>query len=172
MLPLFSPAISVVVYIFGNTCWAANASDSNSPPLTRSRTFSSSCSRDLSRCRLIRRSSAVRIGSPALISVRNCWLKIRNVDCCSLPRLSPAPAEDGPGLDPVHQVSLLHEPVVDLGFGIAVLHLLPQMALFVGDFDQELCHSLSSDSACLVLSACCLASQAKCNILFPKRLPQ
>jgi hypothetical protein len=29
---------------------------------------------------------------------------------------------------------------VDLGFGMAVLHLLPQMALFVGDFDQELCH--------------------------------
>jgi len=27
-----------------------------------------------------------------------------------------------------------------------MLHLLPQMALFVGDFDQELCHSLSSDS--------------------------
>jgi hypothetical protein len=35
---------------------------------------------------------------------------------------------------------------VDLRFGIPMLHLLPQMALFVGDFDQELCHSLSSDS--------------------------
>src|SRR5216684_8326547 len=89
MLPLFSPAISVVVYIFGNTCWPANASDSNSPPFTRSRTFSSSRSRDLSRCRLIKRSSAVRIGSPAFISVRNCWLKIRNVDCRSLPRCPP-----------------------------------------------------------------------------------
>jgi len=33
-----------------------------------------------------------------------------------------------------------------------VLHLLPQMALFVGDFDQELCHSLSSASEFLVLS--------------------
>jgi hypothetical protein len=32
---------------------------------------------------------------------------------------------------------------VNLGFGIPLLHLLPQMALFVGDFDQELCHSLS-----------------------------
>jgi hypothetical protein len=38
----------------------------------------------------------------------------------------------------------LREPVVDLGFGIPVLHLLPQMALFVGDFDQELWHSISS----------------------------
>src|SRR6266849_2037550 len=89
MFPLFSPAISVVVYIFGNTCWPANASDSNSPPFTRSRTFSSSRRRDLSRCRLINRSSAVRIGSPAFISVRNCWLKIRNVDCRSLPRCPP-----------------------------------------------------------------------------------
>jgi len=41
---------------------------------------------------------------------------------------------------------------VDLGFGIPVLHLLPQMALFVGDFDQELWHSLSSDSLGLVLN--------------------
>ncbi len=89
MLPLFSPAISVVVYIFGKTCWAAKASDSNSPPFTRSRTFSSSCSRNLSRCRLIKRSSDVRIGSPALISVRNCWLKIRNADCFSLPLRRP-----------------------------------------------------------------------------------
>src|SRR6202158_1744568 len=92
MLPLFSPANSVVVYIFGNTCWAANASESNSPPLTRSRTFSSCFNRDLSRCRLIKRSSEVRIGSPALISVRNCWLKIKNVDGrrllpCPPPRL-------------------------------------------------------------------------------------
>jgi hypothetical protein len=30
---------------------------------------------------------------------------------------------------------LLHEAVVDLGFGIAVLHLLSQVTLFVGDFD-------------------------------------
>jgi hypothetical protein len=41
---------------------------------------------------------------------------------------------------------------VDLGFGIPVLHLLPQMALFVGDFDQELCHALSSVSEYLVFS--------------------
>jgi hypothetical protein len=36
---------------------------------------------------------------------------------------------------------------------MSVLHLLPQMALFVGDFDQELCHALSSDSEYLVLSS-------------------
>jgi len=72
MLPLFSPASSVVVYIFGNTCCAAKASDSNSPPLTRSRTFSSCFSSDLSRCRLIRRSSEVRMGRPALMRVKNC----------------------------------------------------------------------------------------------------
>jgi hypothetical protein len=29
---------------------------------------------------------------------------------------------------------------VDLGLGIAVLDLLPQIPLLVGDFDQELCH--------------------------------
>jgi hypothetical protein len=33
---------------------------------------------------------------------------------------------------------------VNLGFGISVFHLLPQMTLFVGDFDQELWHSISS----------------------------
>jgi hypothetical protein len=42
---------------------------------------------------------------------------------------------------------------VDLGFRIPVLHLLPQMALFVGDFDQELCHALSSASEYLVFSS-------------------
>src|SRR5208282_6688370 len=43
----------------------------------------------------------------------------------TLSELAPAGAEDGPGLDPVHQVPLLREPVVDLGFGMPVLHLLP-----------------------------------------------
>ena len=32
-------------------------------------------------CRLIKRSSAFRIGNPALIKVRNCWLKMTNGPC-------------------------------------------------------------------------------------------
>jgi hypothetical protein len=35
---------------------------------------------------------------------------------------------------------------VHLGFGKAVLHLLPQVALFVGDFNQKFCHTLSLGS--------------------------
>jgi hypothetical protein len=60
------------------------------------------------------------------------------------PELAPASAEQRPGLDPVNQVSLLRKPVVDLRLRIPMLDLLPQMPLFVGDFDQELCHALSS----------------------------
>ena len=145
MLPLFSPAISVVVYILGNMPCAAKASESSSPPLTRSRTFSSSCRRVLSRWRLISRSRAVRIGRPALMSVRNCWLKIRKFDCLSLPRLPNllgAASEKSPRLYPIDEISLLHETVVDFGLGIAVLDLLPQVALLVGHFNQEFCHGV------------------------------
>ena len=126
MLPLFSPAISVVVYIFGNTPWAAKASDSNSPPLTRSRTFSRICFSCVSLCRLISRSSEFRIGNPARIRVRNCWLKDQE---CALLQLSAPPERNPAGeqslrLDPVDEISLLREAVVDFGFGVAVLDLL------------------------------------------------
>src|SRR5271165_1955505 len=41
---------------------------------------------------------------------------------------------------PVHEVALLRETVPYLRLGVAVLHLLPQMALLVRDFDHEFCH--------------------------------
>jgi hypothetical protein len=44
---------------------------------------------------------------------------------------------------------------VNLGLGIAVLKLLPQMALLVGDFDQELCHALSCAGFKLSVTFCC-----------------
>ena len=59
------------------------------------------------------------------------------------PELPPTRAKYGPGLHPIHEIALLREPVVDLRFGMSVLHLLSQMALFVGDFDQEFCHWLA-----------------------------
>src|SRR5271169_2611543 len=175
MLPLFSPAMSVVVYIFGNTCWAANASDSNSPPLTRSRTFSSNCSRDLSRCRLIKRSSAVRIGNPALISVRNCWLKIKNVDCRNLPRCPNCPP-----------------PRLRMVRGLTQYTRYPccvnRSWISASEYPcSTCCRRWPCSSATLtrncaircrlikmfpVLNCRCRVSQPKSNTLFPKRLPQ
>src|SRR5208282_2543662 len=70
--------------------------------------------------------------------------------------LPAARAEQGSRLNPIDKIALLHEPVVNLGFGIAILHLLPQMALFVGDFDQELCHSLSTSEVLFVSRDGCL----------------
>src|ERR1019366_4870707 len=80
------------------------------------------------------------------------------------PELASAGVEDGPGLDPVNEVSLLHEPVVDLRFRIPILHLLPQMALFVGDFDQELCHALSSASEASEFPASTLIERFRPNV--------
>jgi hypothetical protein len=71
-------------------------------------------------------------------------LLIENQEC-GLAQLAAAAAsgvEEGAGLNPVNEVALLGKTVVNLGLGIAVLELLPQMALLVGDFDQELCHAL------------------------------
>src|SRR6185312_11363874 len=44
-----------------------------------------------SRARVRSSSSARRIGSPALIRVRNCWLKTRNLSSATLRRRSPHP---------------------------------------------------------------------------------
>src|SRR5207237_1231470 len=66
MLPLFSPARSVVVYILGKAPCAAKASESIWPLLTRSRTLSSKVRRYASFCRLISNSSDVRIRVPVL----------------------------------------------------------------------------------------------------------
>ena len=44
------------------------------------------------------------------------------------------------GLYPIDQETLLGEAIADLGLGIAVLHLLCQVAPLVGDFDKKLSH--------------------------------
>src|ERR1019366_835857 len=161
MLPLFSPANSVVVYIFGNTCWAAKASESNSPPFTRSRTFSSGRNSDLSRCRLIKRSSAVRIGTPALISVRNCWLKIKNVDCRSLPRWPP------PRLRMVRGLTQYTRYPCCVNRSWTSASEYP----FSTCCRRWPCSSATLTRNCAIRYLLFLLS-VKCNILFPKLLPQ
>jgi hypothetical protein len=52
---------------------------------------------------------------------------------------------------------------VNLGFGVAVLDLLPQVALLVGDFNQEFCHFLPCRSAFHVcFSECYVPSLTPC----------
>jgi hypothetical protein len=147
MLPLFSPASSVVVYIFGKTCWAAKASESNSPPLTRSRTFSSKLQQKFVALPLDqqierRQDRQTRLDQGQELLVENQKRGLLAA-CPGCPNFPPPALSMVSGLNPVDQIALLREAVVDLGFGIAVLHLLPQVALFVGDFDQEFCHYLS-----------------------------
>src|SRR5271165_6819071 len=109
--------------------WVAKASESSSPPLTRSRTFSRICFSCPSFCRLINRSREFKIGRPALISVRNCWLNTRNGPCLSLRRLHP-----------VNQVALGSKAVAHFRHGVALLHLLVQVTPFVRDFYDKFRH--------------------------------
>ena len=73
----------------------SSASESAAPSRTRSRTASNSGRNRGDAARSASRSSAFRIGRPALISVLNCWLKIRKSESLSVrfPRWPPsAPA--------------------------------------------------------------------------------
>ena len=84
------------------------------------------------------------MGSPALIRVRNCWLKITNWLCRTFrpAELNLAPGKQAPRLYPIDQVTLLHKALADLGFRVTMLHLLRQMAAIVSDFYQKLGHVL------------------------------
>ena len=120
---------------------AAKESDSNSPPFTRSRTFSRICFSCWSFCRLISSSSEFRMGSPARISVRNCWLKTRNVVLLQLlPPRSETAGHHALRLDPINEVSLGRETVAHLGFGVALLDVLVHAPAIVRDFDYKFRH--------------------------------
>src|SRR6202035_1444219 len=50
--------------------------------------------------------------------------------------------KNSPRLDPIHQETLLHKAVANLGLGVAVLDLLQQVPALVRDFDYEFRHVL------------------------------
>ena len=145
MLPLFSPAISVVVYIFGKTPLGGEGIGEQLAafdPLAhifkqmQQKLIALPLDQQIER----RQDRQSRLDQRKKLLVEN--QERRSVSACRAPALASAGAEDGAWLDPVDEITLLREPVMDLGFGIAVLHLLPQVALLVRDFDQELCHAL------------------------------
>ena len=67
------------MYISGNPPCASNADEIGSPVLTRAATFCSCPAKFAFLCDFANISSDPKIGNPARISVRNCWLKIRKV---------------------------------------------------------------------------------------------
>ena len=54
-----------------------------------------------------------------------------------------APGEHTPGLDRMHQESLLCEAVAHLSFRVTMLDLLHRAAPVIGHFDYKFCHSFS-----------------------------
>src|SRR5664280_1055727 len=76
----------------GKNLCASNASESNSPPRTRSRTFCNTERKKRLRCRLISNSNDWMMGRPAWIRVTNCWLKMTNWSCLILRRRGKPPS--------------------------------------------------------------------------------
>ena len=65
----------------------------------------------------------------------------------ALPDLAPAnlqlaAGEQSPRLHPVDQVTLLHEALAHLGFGVTMFHLLRQVPAVIRDLHQKLRHAL------------------------------
>ena len=104
-------------------------------------------------CRLISSSSEFRMGKPARIRVRNCWLKTRNVLCFSfrLRRSDDARGQHALGLNPVDQIALLREAVAHFGFGISLLDVLLHAPAIVRDFDYKFRHRKISATFCSLL---------------------
>ncbi len=79
------------MYIIGNPPCASNAAEMGSPVRTRAATFCRFPAKIAFFWLLASISSDPRIGSPALMSVRNCWLKIRKVSSFVLRALPVSP---------------------------------------------------------------------------------
>src|ERR1041385_6739997 len=68
------------------------------------------------------------------------YQKLALLDPAFIRKAQLAGSQNSPRLDPVDEVSLLHEPVANLGFRVSTLDLLQHVALVVGDFYQVLSH--------------------------------
>ena len=77
----------------GKPLCASNAEESDSPVFTRLQMSSNWAEKWAFFWFLASIRSEPRMGSPARIRVRNCWLKMRNGSSLTLPRLSPAKPE-------------------------------------------------------------------------------
>ena len=78
------------MYITGKPLCASKADESDSPVFTRVATSSICAAKCAFFWFLASICSEPRIGNPALISVRNCWLKIRNGSSLTLRLAKPA----------------------------------------------------------------------------------
>ena len=144
MLPLFSPAISVVVYIFGNMLCAANASESNSPPLTRSRTLSSTAFSEASFCRFNKQFKGGENRQPGMNQGEELLVENQKRTLPDAPAAALARAEHPARLHPVNQVTLLRDPFPHLIYRVPVFELLGEMPALVCYFYEEFRHAVTS----------------------------
>ena len=84
--------------------------------------------------------SEPRMGRPARIRVRNCWLKMRNVS--SLTFAARHAGQAAARLDGEHVIAGMGEAGAQLLGGGRGLHLLHHSAAFIGQLDDKLCHAL------------------------------
>ena len=79
------------------------------------------------------------MGRPARISVRNCWLKMRNGSSLTLRRLTARQSRRA-CLDAEDVVPGMGEAGAQLFGRGRGLHLLQHVAALIGQLDDELCH--------------------------------